>query len=69
LEDHAWFVAFAPIDAPRIAVTVLVEHGGHGGSVAAPIAKRVIETYLEAEPESPPGPVVVRDRESAGAPG
>jgi penicillin-binding protein 2 len=69
LEDHAWFVAFAPMDAPRIAVTVLVENGGHGGSAAAPIAKRVIETYLGAQPEVTPSPVVVRDSESAGAPG
>jgi penicillin-binding protein 2 len=41
--DHAWFVAFAPADAPKVAVAVLVEHGGHGGSAAAPIAKAVIE--------------------------
>ncbi len=45
--DHAWFVAYAPADNPRIAIAVLVEHGGHGGSVAAPIAKRVIEEYLK----------------------
>jgi penicillin-binding protein 2 len=69
LEDHAWFVAFAPMDTPRIAITVLVEHGGHGGSVAAPIAKRVIETYLGAQPEPSPAPVAVRDRRLAGAPG
>ncbi len=44
--DHAWFVAVAPADAPRITVAVLVEHGGHGGSAAAPIAKTLIEAYL-----------------------
>ena len=44
--DHAWFVAVAPVDAPRITVAVLVEHGGHGGSAAAPIAKTLIEAYL-----------------------
>ena len=44
--DHAWFVAVAPADDPLIAVSVLVEHGGHGGSGAAPIAKEVIEHYL-----------------------
>ncbi|MBI3606395.1 MAG: penicillin-binding protein 2 [Nitrospirae bacterium] len=49
LQDHAWFVAFAPVESPRIAVAVLVEHGGHGGSAAAPIAKRVIEKYLAAD--------------------
>ncbi len=44
--DHAWFAAFAPFDNPEIAVAVLVEHGGHGGSTAAPIAKQAIEFYL-----------------------
>jgi penicillin-binding protein 2 len=46
-EDHAWFVAYAPVEDPKIAVAVLVENSGHGGSVAAPIAKRVIEEYLK----------------------
>jgi penicillin-binding protein 2 len=45
--DHAWFVAYAPVEDPKIAVAVLVEHGGHGGSAAAPVAKRVIEEYLK----------------------
>ena len=44
--DHAWFAAFAPFSDPRIAIAVLVEHGGHGGSTAAPIARQVIEFYL-----------------------
>jgi len=47
--DHAWFVAFAPVKAPRIAVAVLVEHGGHGGSTAGPIAREMMETYLGVE--------------------
>ncbi|MGB3942389.1 MAG: penicillin-binding protein 2 [Candidatus Manganitrophaceae bacterium] len=46
LNDHAWFVAFAPFENSKIAVTVLVENGGHGGATAAPLAKKVIETYL-----------------------
>ena len=46
-EDHAWFVAYAPVDNPRIAVSVVVEHGGHGGAAAAPIAKKVIEEYMK----------------------
>jgi len=50
--DHAWFVAYAPFDKPSIAVVVLVEHGGHGGSAAAPLAKKVIEKYLELESRS-----------------
>jgi penicillin-binding protein 2 len=45
--DHAWFVAFAPADAPRIGVAVLVEHGGHGSTVAGPIAREMIKTYLK----------------------
>jgi penicillin-binding protein 2 len=51
LRDHAWFVAFAPVEAPRIAVAVLAEHMGHGGSAAAPLAKDVIEAYVKAYPE------------------
>jgi penicillin-binding protein 2 len=47
--DHAWFVAYAPADHPKIAVAVLVEHGGHGGSTAAPVAKKVIEAYMKNE--------------------
>ena len=44
--DHAWFIAFAPVDKPRIAIAVLVENGGHGGGTAAPIARRVMDYYL-----------------------
>jgi penicillin-binding protein 2 len=43
LKDHAWFVSFAPVDNPQIAVVVLVENGGFGGLVAAPVAKAVYE--------------------------
>ncbi|HMV38836.1 MAG TPA: penicillin-binding protein 2 [Plasticicumulans sp.] len=46
LLDHALFMAFAPADAPRIAVAVIAENGGHGGSVAAPLAKKVMDAYL-----------------------
>jgi penicillin-binding protein 2 len=49
LRDHALFVSFAPADDPKIAVAVIAEHGGHGGSVAAPIAEKVIRQYLEDE--------------------
>lgn len=44
--DHAWFAAFAPIENPRIAIAVLVEHGGSGSAVAAPIALRIIDQYF-----------------------
>lgn len=46
IPDHAWFIAFAPIEEPEIALAVIVEHGGHGGAAAAPIAKKAIETYF-----------------------
>ena len=51
MEDHAWFVAYAPADDPQVAVAVLVEHGGHGGEDAAPLARRVIKARL-SEPEA-----------------
>jgi len=51
--DHAWFVSYAPVEAPRIAVAVLVEHMGHGGSAAAPLAKQIIEAYVKQEAERP----------------
>lgn len=50
-KDHAWFTSFAPAEAPEIVVTVLVEHGGKGGAVAAPIAKKIIETYFNLKKE------------------
>jgi penicillin-binding protein 2 len=46
LHDHALFIAFAPVEDPRIAVAVVVEHGGHGGSSAAPVARKVMDAYL-----------------------
>jgi penicillin-binding protein 2 len=48
LRDHAWFIAFAPAEAPRIAICVLVENGGFGAGIAAPIARRVIDAYFKA---------------------
>lgn len=44
--DHAWFVAFAPVDKPEVALCAFVEHGGQGGRIAAPIAKQAIEAYV-----------------------
>lgn len=44
--DHAWFIAFAPAEQPKIALVVLVENGGHGGGTAAPIARKVLDYYL-----------------------
>jgi penicillin-binding protein 2 len=61
--DHAWFTSFAPAEKPEIAVTVLVEHGQHGGSAAGPIARAVYKRYFELKNgtpgdavETPPSP-------------
>lgn len=60
LRDHALFVAFAPIEAPRIAIAVIAEHAGGGSKIAAPIARKVMDQYLLGEVlfDHPP-PVVV----------
>lgn len=57
LEDNAWFVFFAPRDNPQIAGVVFVEHGGHGGTTASPIAKHVLETFF-AKQDGKPLPVL-----------
>lgn len=51
--DHAWFVAYAPAEKPELAVAVLCEHAGHGGSVAAPIARKVLETWFQIQSPLP----------------
>jgi penicillin-binding protein 2 len=51
LRDHAWFIAFAPYDAPRYALSVLVEHGGFGASAAGPKAREIMRTVLLKDPE------------------
>jgi penicillin-binding protein 2 len=43
--DHAWFAAFAPVEAPRLVVVVFLEHGGTGGKDAAPVARKILEGY------------------------
>ena len=55
--DHALFIAYAPAEHPRLAVAVLVENGGHGGSTAAPIARQVFDYYLLGK-RSPPPPAL-----------
>ncbi|MFH0814008.1 MAG: penicillin-binding protein 2 [Pseudomonadota bacterium] len=50
LRDHAWFVAYAPFESPRISVVVLVEHGGGGSATAGPIAREIINFYLNKSP-------------------
>jgi penicillin-binding protein 2 len=45
--DHAWFVGYAPAENPEIAFAVVVEHGGHGGTTAAPVVRRVLEVFFQ----------------------
>jgi penicillin-binding protein 2 len=46
MRAHAWFVAYAPAEAPEIAIAVMVEHGEHGSSAAAPVAGELIKFYF-----------------------
>lgn len=54
--DHAWFTSFAPAEKPEIAITVLVEHGQHGGSAAGPVARAVFKRYFEMKNGIPASP-------------
>lgn len=54
MRDHSWFIAFAPAEAPTIALAVLVENGGFGAQSAAPIARQVLDYYIAGQ--LPPGP-------------
>jgi len=49
--DHAWFIAFAPVDEPRYAMSVLVEHGGFGASTSGPLARELLRVALLKDPE------------------
>lgn len=51
LRNHAWFIGYAPKVNPEIAIAVLVEHGGYGGTTAAPIARKILEAYFENKQE------------------
>ena len=77
-KDHAWFIAYAPSDAPRIAIAVIVEHGEHGSSAAAPVARELVRTYLGPQDgeqitartnrqEAPAGAAASQEREDAAA--
>ena len=58
LRDHAWYIAYAPADEPRIAVAVLVENGGFGAQAAAPVARQVFDYFLAGETKAGPAPAV-----------
>ena len=55
---HGWFVAFAPAEEPRVALAVIVEHGGSGGGAAAPVARKILARFFSLERRSS-GPAVV----------
>ncbi len=62
LRDHAWFIAYAPAEDPKIALAVLVENGGWGAAAAAPIARQVLDYYLTGkEPAQPASEVESSD--------
>jgi penicillin-binding protein 2 len=68
-QTHAWFVGFAPAARPKIALAVLVEHGGHGGEVAAPIAFDIVDNYFETvAPDQKNAPRVALARRPRAAP-
>jgi penicillin-binding protein 2 len=68
LRDNGWFVFFAPRENPQIAGVVFVEHGGHGGTWAAPIAKHVMETFF-AKQDGAPLPPAPKSKNQATDPG
>jgi penicillin-binding protein 2 len=55
---HAWFACYAPADKPQIAISCFVEHGGHGGTAAAPLAKAILEKYFATNPVAKAKPEV-----------
>lgn len=63
--DHAWFIAFAPADAPEVAAAAVVEHGGFGASAAAPIVGEILERYwlIEHGDLNPPPPEKLEEGE------
>ncbi|MDY0049090.1 MAG: penicillin-binding protein 2, partial [Thauera propionica] len=69
LRDHSWFVAYAPAEAPKIALAVLVENGGFGAQSAAPIARQVMDYYLLHQRAGQPAAEDVEADESLGEEG
>ena len=67
LRHQALFIAYAPADDPRIAVAVVVEHGGFGASSAAPIARAIMDAWLLPKPSAKPSPAAAATAAAAGA--
>jgi len=68
-DDHAWFACFAPATNPQIVVVVLLEHGGHGGATAAPVARKVLESFYLRNKAKPPSYLQMAHRSSVYLPG
>jgi penicillin-binding protein 2 len=66
--DHGWFVAFAPVEDPQLALVILGEHGGRGGSTYAPLARKIVEHYFKLPATPPPSSPAVVQRPSARQP-
>ncbi len=49
IRDHSWFVGYAPGDRPQVAFAIIVEHGGHGGVMAAPLAREVLDGFFRRQ--------------------
>ncbi|MDR3352690.1 MAG: penicillin-binding protein 2 [Zoogloeaceae bacterium] len=58
LRDHSWFIAFAPVEEPRIVLAVMVENGGFGAVSAAPIARQILDFHLEGKGKEGPAPEI-----------
>jgi len=67
-KTHAWFACYAPADKPRIAISAFVEHGGHGGSTCAPIAKAVLLKFFGIAAAQPVGPIPPKVNKKPSAP-
>jgi penicillin-binding protein 2 len=65
--DHGWFMAFAPVDHPKIAIACIIEHSGHGGSTAAPVVKAVMERYFQLNPPQGLAHVIIPSNDTAPA--
>lgn len=68
LTDHAWFVGYAPADAPEITVAVFIEHGGSGGHNAAPIVRQIVDAWFARKPMPPLAEPQAKRRRPAAVP-